>query len=349
MKEIVDNPYFAKLAPYIFPELSLEEAREVVLSCHDSAEFQQRVMYPASCAVIKHSMTAFTYDGEEYLQDCRPSLFISNHRDITIDAMLLQYVQLSHHRPTSHIVVGSNLFEFPLLAQLSEINKMYGIGRGGTPREYYAVLMDMSRHLRHWVAECGESAWIAQRNGRTKDGLDRTDPALLKMIAASGNRNNVVDSLSAMNIVPLSISYEWEPCGWLKAREVCLSKQGPYKKVPGEDTQSVISGICDFKGRVHLTVCRPLSNDELEATHGDFNAVAALIDSRIAEGYHRWPNQAIAADIRQGKNSSANQYTPAERKAFEDYLAAAEAKYGMGEDFRQTLLDIYCVSVISDQ
>ncbi len=341
MNQIVDNPYFAKLAPYIFPQLTLEEARQIVLSCRSIEEFQQKVMYPASCAVIKHSMTAFTYDGEEYLKDSRPCLYISNHRDITIDAMLLQHIQLHHHRPTSHIVVGSNLFEFPLMAQLAKINKMYGIGRGGTPREYYAVLIEMSHNLRHWITECGESAWIAQRNGRTKDGHDHTDPALLKMIAASGNRDDVVASLSAMNIVPLSISYEWEPCGWLKAREVCLSKQGPYKKVPGEDTQSVISGISDFKGRVHLTVCRPLSTEELTATRGNFDTVAALIDRRIAEGFHHWPNHAIAADIRQGKVGKTDLYTPEERKTFEDYLDAAEKKYGMGETFRQTLLDIY--------
>ena len=115
---------------------------------------------------------------------------------------------------------------------MAKTNKMYSIGRGGTPREYYRSLINMSEHLRHLVTQQGESVWIAQRNGRTKDGIDRTDPALIKMIASSGTGQDPVTALNEMHITPISGSYEWEPCGLLKARELCLRGQGPYTKAP---------------------------------------------------------------------------------------------------------------------
>ena len=216
---------------------------------------------------------------------------------------------------------------------------MYPIGRGGNQKEFYNSLMAMSRYLRHIVTERHESAWIAQRNGRTKDGFDRTNPALIKMIAYSGNRHNPAQSLAEMNIVPISISYEWEPCGLLKAREVSLRRQGPYTKAPGEDTQSILSGISDFKGHVHLTFCQPLQMQELEAANGNYDTVAELIDQRIYQNYHLWPNNYIAHELMTGI-SHAEHYTDEEKQQFVQYLDKACQQYDI-PGYRDTLVGIY--------
>ena len=341
MERLTADPQYGLLAPLLFPELSPDELRRQLFAMTGVREFQEKVMVRACRYIIDHTMTSFTYSGWEYIADGRPALFISNHRDIVLDAMLLQYIQLCQGHDSSYLVVGSNLFATPMMALLARVNKMFGIGRGGTPREYYDVLMTMSHYLRYVVVGRGSYAWIAQRNGRTKDGLDRTDPALIKMIAASGGEGvDPVDSLTAMNIVPVSVSYEWEPCGPQKAREVCLTRQGPYVKQPGEDTQSIVSGITDFKGRVHIAICPPVQPSELQSLQGDFKAVAQLLDRRIADGFRLWSNHYIAADILAGRPASSA-YTPAEREAFERYLDRACADSGLGDPFRQDLLGIY--------
>ena len=212
---------------------------------------------------------------------------------------------------------------------------------GGNRMEYYQSLIEMSAYLRHLVTERRESAWIAQRNGRTKDGIDRTDPALLKMIAATGNPSDPVGALHAMHIVPLCISYEWEPCGRQKAREVCLRRQGPYVKAPGEDTQSIVNGIMDFKGRVHLSVCPPLTLDELATTDGDFHQVAALIDRHIAQGRTTFDNNRIAKAMLDGTPLPDSKATA----DFQRYIDDACAQYPDCDNYRTTLLQIYANSV----
>ena len=335
MRQLVESEIFAMLAQRLFPESTLAECRGLFLGFENVSQFQRVAMMRGCEWVVGNTMSAFTYSGAEHL-DGGPCLFVSNHRDIVLDAMMLQYILIGEGRDTSHVVVGTNLFEMPLMALLAKANKMYGISRGGTPREYYDSLMRMSAYLRHLVTERGESAWIAQRNGRTKDGCDRTDPALIKMLAASGDRRHPAEALAAMRIVPVSVSYEWEPCGLLKARELCLRRQGPYAKQPGEDTESIVTGICGFKGRVHFAICPPLGEDELRETQGSFDAVASLIDSRIAAGARRYPNNAAATQLREGRQPEGP-----EAQAFLEYLDDACRQPPGIDGYRDTLIAMY--------
>ncbi len=329
-----------RIAQSLFPELSQDDLRRRFAAYRDVRDFQADAMYRGCRYVVEHTMSQFTWSGAEHL-DGSPSLFISNHRDIVLDTMLLQYLLISIGRDTTHVVVGTNLFEMPLMAQMARVNKMFGIDRGGNRMEYYQSLIEMSAYLRHLVTERRESAWIAQRNGRTKDGIDRTDPALLKMIAATGNPSDPVGALHAMHIVPLCVSYEWEPCGRQKAREVCLRRQGPYVKAPGEDTQSIVNGIMDFKGRVHLSVCPPLTLDELATTDGDFHQVAALIDRSIAQGRTTFDNNRIAKAMLDGTPLPDSKATA----DFQRYIDDACAQYPDCDNYRTTLLQIYANSV----
>lgn len=329
-----------RIAQLLFPELSQDDLRRRFAAYRDVRDFQADAMYRGCRYVVEHTMSQFTWSGAEHL-DGSPSLFISNHRDIVLDTMLLQYLLISIGRDTTHVVVGTNLFEMPLMAQMARVNKMFGIDRGGNRMEYYQILIEMSAYLRHLVTERRESAWIAQRNGRTKDGIDRTDPALLKMIAATGNPSDPVGALHAMHIVPLCVSYEWEPCGRQKAREVCLRRQGPYVKAPGEDTQSIVNGIMDFKGRVHLSVCPPLTLDDLATTDGDFHQVAALIDRRIAQGRTTFDNNRIAKAMLDGTPLPDSKATA----DFQRYIDNACAQYPDCDNYHTTLLQIYANSV----
>ena len=331
-----------RIAQSLFPELSQDDLRRRFAAYRDVRDFQADAMYRGCRYVVEHTMSQFTWSGAEHL-DGSPSLFISNHRDIVLDTMLLQYLLISIGRDTTHVVVGTNLFEMPLMAQMARVNKMFGIDRGGNRMEYYQSLIEMSAYLRHLVTERRESAWIAQRNGRTKDGIDRTDPALLKMIAATGNPSDPVGALHAMHIVPLCVSYEWEPCGRQKAREVCLRRQGPYVKAPGEDTQSIVNGIMDFKGRVHLSVCPPLTLDELATTDGDFHQVAALIDRSIAQGRTTFDNNRIAKAMLDGTPLPDSKATA----DFQRYIDDACAQYPDCDNYRTTLLQIYANSVLN--
>ena len=338
IQQLVESQYYLPLAAKLFPEYPPEELKQKILNLADVDQFQSSVMIRACLYIIRNSMADFTYSGLENVGE-KPCLFISNHRDITVDAIMTEYILISNQRKSSHVVIGSNLFEMPIMTLMARLNKMYPIGRGGNQKEFYNSLMAMSRYLRHILTERHESAWIAQRNGRTKDGFDRTNPALIKMIAYSGNRHNPAQSLAEMNIVPISISYEWEPCGLLKAREVSLKRQGPYTKAPGEDTQSILSGISDFKGHVHLTFCQPLQMQELEAANGNYDTVAEIIDQRIYQNYHLWPNNYIAHELMTGI-SHAEHYTDEEKQQFVQYLDKACQQYDI-PGYRDTLVGIY--------
>lgn len=342
LANLVANENFPAPALNLFPEQSVEQTRDYVLSCKTVDEFQRNVMSRVCHFVVDRTSQGFTYSGHEILGQ-QPYLFVSNHRDITCDAILLEYIHILNGQTTTHVVIGSNLFEMQLMAMMARLNKMFAIGRGGNPREYYRSLMQMSGFLRHLITEKHESAWIAQRNGRTKDGLDRTDPALIKMFAASGDRSNPAKALAEMNIVPVSISYEWEPCGIAKARETALKRQGPYTKQPGEDTQSIIDGVIKDKGRIHFTLGQPLTLSELESAQGNFDEIARILDHRIAQGYHLWPNNYIAHEMLTGIHN--DNYTPAERQVFEKYIDGACAKHDIPH-FRETLLQVYAGAIM---
>jgi hypothetical protein len=341
IKAFVEHEMFDTLALRLFPDIPKEELKGILMGMESVDQFQSMFMYRGCQWVIENTMSQFTYSGTEYL-DSTPRLFISNHRDIVLDAMMLQYILVRQELETSHVVIGANLFEVPIMPILARLNKMYSIGRGGNLMEYYRCLMAMSQQLRCWIVGKGESVWIAQRNGRTKDGIDRTNPSLVKMIASSRKGNDPVGTLAAMNITPVSVSYEWEPCAALKARETCLSQQGGYTKAPGEDTQSVMSGIMDYKGHVHFTICPPLSHEELAEVAGDYHAVAELIDRRIAEGYHLTANNRIAKQMLEG---IAPEDTP-ELQSFQTYIEETCRQYPLGNDFRQRLLGIYAGTTI---
>lgn len=324
MRRIADSELFPLLASYVFPDRKIDDVREHIRSITTTARFQHEVMSKVNEQVIKRSMTDFTYNGIGNLDRDKRYLFVSNHRDIMLDSSLLQYILHINGHETTEITFGANLMSHPLVIDIGKSNKMFRVERGGNIREFYQASLLNSEYIRHTISEKRQSVWIAQRNGRTKDGMDRTEPGLVRMFASS-MPGDKIRALSELNIVPVSISYEWETCDILKTLELYASRFGKYVKRPGEDLNSILTGIVADKGHVHIEICNPLNIDELLVFDGltnqeYFKAVARIIDRRINASYHIHPTNYIAYDMRYGMTKYSDRYTSDQRQAFCDRL-----------------------------
>ena len=217
MSRIADSPAMPLLASYVCPDQSLDDVKNLVRSFRTIKEFQYGIMHKVNEQIIHNSITEFTFDGAEKLQKGTPYLFVSNHRDIMLDASLLQNALVDAGLETTQITFGANLMMNPLVVDIGKANRMFRVERpGGGIKDFYKSSLHLSSYIRHVIVEERESVWIAQRNGRTKDGNDQTDQGIIKMFCMSKPENKI-GALSELNIAPVSVSYEWESCDILKA------------------------------------------------------------------------------------------------------------------------------------
>ena len=348
VQRIADSKEFPMLAAFVFPDREVEEVRQEVRAYRTVREFQLGIMYHSNKQILARSTTGFTFSGFERLSPEKNYLYVSNHRDIMLDASFMQNVLTDNGFDSCEITFGENLMRGQLVIDVGKINKMFKVARPGTnAREFYKSSLLLSEYIRHVITEKHQSVWIAQRNGRTKDGTDRTDQGIIKMFGMSQTKDRVA-SLAELNIVPVSISYEWESCDVLKAIELYERRQGPYTKKPGEDLNSILTGITQQKGRVHLTFCEPVTSEDLSqlpnSSANEFHKhVAKLLDKRICSAYRLTPNNYIAHDLRSGKEEFCEMYSQQEKDAFTRHLSLLSAyrdKYD--EDvLREIMLDIY--------
>lgn len=354
---------FAELKPvvdYAFPDLTHGEFLAILDSIKNIADLQHLVMFRGMRTVIEKTMSSFTFSGLEHINPNKAYLYISNHRDIVLDAYLLQCIFDAHRMPTTRITFGSNLMKNEFLRELGLCNKMFRTERGsdkggafGSAKSFYSALEHLSDYINHSIVNENESVWIAQRGGRTKDGHDATDPALIKMLGMASTSKNLVAAYSNLNIVPIAISYEWEPCDGMKAMERCKTVDGKYRKSENEDLISIITGMTQYKGAVHLAIGKPIAENELEelpATRGDFcNALASLLDTKINSTYRLSPNNYIAHDILMNKEQYGNTYTPQQAQVFSQHIATTINTYNTvnPDTLRTNLLEIYSNPVFS--
>ena len=324
MSRIVQSNFMALLSSYVYPDRSLEEVKRMMLGFRRIRDFQLEVMKCVNEQVIARSMTDFTYTGIDFLDPGKRYLFVSNHRDIVLDSCLMQYVLYKNGHETTQITFGANLMSSPLVIDIGKSNKMFRVERGGNMKDFYMSSLHLSEYIRYVISECHESVWIAQRNGRTKNGIDATDQGIIKMFCLSCP-DDKIKALDDLHIVPVSVSYEWESCDILKALELYESRNAKYIKKPGEDLNSILTGIVQQKGRVHIAFCEPLSRQDLLAfdscTNNEYHKrVAALIDERIVGAYQLTPNNYIAHDLLYGRQTYSCYYTTEEKNAFLSYL-----------------------------
>lgn len=321
MQRIANSSSFPILAAYVYPGEPLEEVRKRIAGYQRVRDFQMETMSMVNKQVIENSITEFSCSGLDKLSPEQQYLYVSNHRDIMLDSSLLQYFLVTHGFDTTEITFGANLMMNQLVIDIGKSNKMFKVERpGGSIKEFYRSSKHLSDYIRFVITEKHQSAWIAQRNGRTKDGNDATDQGIIKMFCMSCPEDKI-KAIDQLHIVPVSISYEWESCDILKTLELYESQFSKYTKKPGEDLNSILTGLVQPKGRVHIELCDPISKVELVKFEGMTNneyhkAVAQLLDSRINTAYRLYPNNYVAYDLRYGTTKYEGEYTLEQKEKF---------------------------------
>ena len=289
-------------------------------------DFQLRFMKPVVNYIIRKHSDGCTFDDQQLPTDkSQRYIFLSNHRDIVLDSAFLDVMLNKHGYPTTvEIGIGDNLLIYPWIKRLVKMNKAFTVRRGLTAHEMMRSSQLMSRYIHYAVTQKRENIWIAQREGRAKDSSDRTQDAVLKMLAM-GYDGTPASSLRELNIVPLTISYEFDPCDYLKAQEFQLKRDNPaFKKSKQDDLDNMKTGIFGYKGRVHYHCAQPVNNwiDELSGLPKKefYEQLSLRIDRAIHHHYRLYPCNYIALDMLEGGKNNSSHYTNADVQRFEQYL-----------------------------
>lgn len=318
--------------------------RALFIGVDTPLDFQLRYMKHVVRYVLRKCSDGCTFSGHPLPAKSQHHTFVSNHRDIVLDSAILDLKLVeAKYDTTVEIAIGDNLLIYPWIRTLVKINKAFTVKRGLSPRQLLESSMLMSRYIHHAVKEKGENIWIAQREGRAKDSDDRTQDSVLKMLSYGGD-------LADLNIVPLTISYEYDPCDYLKAKEFQLKRDNPaYKKTKQDDLENMKTGIMGYKGRIHYE-CAPCINtwlDDLRTLPKTefFGEVAKRMDKEIHAGYKLFPCNYIALDMLESGKVYESHYTAADVERFSKYLEGQLAKIDIPNKddafLRQCMLTMY--------
>lgn len=355
---LLADEQFCAIMQSFYKGIPLEVLKQKIYACHTSLEVQKALFYPLVFQLMDKCSAGFSLDTEAIPQQERDGsfTFLSNHRDIVLDAALLDVLLIQNgYRTTVEIAIGDNLLIHPWIKTLVRINKSFIVQRSLNIRELMASSKRMSRYMHFAVNEKHENIWIAQREGRAKDSDDRTQESVLKMMALGGE-GTPAENLKALNIVPLTISYEYDPCDYLKAKEFQQKRDNPaFKKSRQDDLTNMQTGIFGYKGQVSYRLAQPVNVWIDSLAHlpkaAFFTAVAERLDQAIHAGYTLYPGNYAALDLLQGTDSFASHYTPEEKAKFEAYLASRLALIELPEKdepfLRRCILTMYANPVIN--
>lgn len=354
--KLADHPLLEQFSKQFFPDLSPDILKNLLKNIKTIDEFQLLVMRKFVRWVIEHTIHNFSYDGISNLDPDKKFLALSNHRDIILDPAITQLILNDNGFPMTEIAVGDNLITNEYIEYLIRSNRMIKVVRGISARELYLSSQMLSKYIRLNVTGNRSSIWLAQRQGRTKNGYDTTEQGLLKMLDMSG-QDDFKTNFSELNITPISISYEYEPCDILKARELVIARKRKYVKAPGEDLNSIIQGIMQYKGNVHLSIGKPLTDEEIEMAakcdkNDRYQLIRHAVDIRVIEGYKLWKNNYIAYDIANQSFKYSHKYDASDVDVFVSYmqkqLDTVEPEVNR-EDLRRIFLDIYANPVVAKE
>jgi len=351
---LLAEPKFVSVLNYLFPNQPVEEVKALFKSVQSVADFQRKIDYPFLKNLEAKASKGFTLKGTEGLDMSQNYLYISNHRDIVLDSAFLCILLLDLDLDTVEIAIGDNLLIYPWIETLVRLNKSFLVKRGVSGRSQLEASQHLSAYIRHALHEKHQSIWLAQREGRAKDGNDRTQESLLKMLNMSGT-GTIPENLSQLNICPLSISYEYDPCDFLKAKEFQQKRDQPdFKKSPFDDLVSMQTGILGYKGHVVYTLGENISErlHEMPLLHRNeqYEAIAKLIDRQIHKNYAIFNSNRVSHDLLYPENKIGG-YEPEAVTAFEQYLAKQIGKIDLqnrDDDFlRIQLLEMYANPLIN--
>lgn len=330
---LLQEPQFKKVIDTVMPEIDYKLFGMKMLSLNSIYEFQKEIIAPFVYKLMSQTSDGLQNQGIECLSPDKNYLFMSNHRDIVLDASLLCIVLFEHNLDTCEIAIGSNLLIYQWIADLVRLNKSFIVKRGVGVRQALEAAQQLSGYIHYAINDKKQSVWIAQREGRAKDSNDRTQEALIKMLTL-GRSGNVLDNIRQLNIAPLAISYEYDPCDSLKAFEFLQKSKNPdFKKSPQDDLVNMQTGIMGYKGIVNYAFT-PCINDEL--SHIDPNsdrseilqAVCKIIDRHIHSHYRIYPGNYVAYDKLYDTQRFAGEYTAEQKAKFEQYLHGQITKLG---------------------
>jgi hypothetical protein len=356
LNKLADYPVVGIASQHFFPEESPDYLKNILKNIKTIDEFQVLVMQKLVRWVIDHTSHNFSYDGISNIDPSKKFLALSNHRDIMLDPAITQLVLYSNGIPMTEIAVGDNLITNKTIEWLIRSNRMIKVIRGVSARELYLSSQLLSKYIRMNITEQRSSIWLAQRQGRTKNGYDTTEQGLLKMLDMSGT-GDFQKNFEELNIIPLSVSYEYEPCDVLKARELVISRKRKYVKAEGEDLRSIMEGIMQPKGSIHLNIGKPLTSEEIEAAarcdkNDRYQLIRHAVDLRVIEGYKLWKNNYIAYDILNHSFKYSDYYSPVDMEQFISYMTkkldTVEPEINR-EDLRRVFLDIYANPVVTKE
>lgn len=312
LKRIVANPQFDQLMRYLFPEEQHSALKSKIIQSKTRLDFQLDFMFPVIQSILDKTADDISYTGIDKLSKDKGYVFIANHRDIILDSYILCLLLAMHDHEPCKITWGDNLMVSPFVVDIGKVNRMITVFREGSPKEIFKNSQLLSAYIRQSVTEDNHTVWIAQRKGRSKDGNDITDVSVLKMLSLTGGRD-IVNSLKNLNIIPVTISYEWEPCDSMKVRELLMSEENEYIKGENEDLQSIIGGVVSQKGRIHMNVGVPI-NDKLDSLDTSkrpneiIQGIASIIDKQMYTNYKLWPVNYLAYDLLEGSKKYAEKY-----------------------------------------
>ncbi|MEM6262100.1 MAG: hypothetical protein AAGI38_06295 [Bacteroidota bacterium] len=355
MERLISDPLTFQVLSFPFPEKSHNQLIELARSCKSVRDVQHKMTHHAIRSIVKQTATGLTYEGFEQLASDTGYLFLSNHRDIILDSAILNILLVEHKLETCEIGIGSNLLISSLITDLTKINRSFTIARDQVGREQYEAAQQLSHYLQHKITQAHTSIWLAHRNGRAKDGNDTTETGLVKMLDMG--KGTFLENLSNLKIMPMAISYEYEPCDLYKVKHVYQQQRGlPITRSKREDLKNLLAGVTDFKGRIHLGLARQLSRQELEQIasyrqKGErFQRLIKLLDTRIQQAYKLWPTNFVAADALLPCPKFTSNYTKEEKDAFTSHMTQQVSKLeGDSRQLQQLFLSIYARPVFNAQ
>lgn len=325
MAQLVKEPGFEHAVRYVMPQIDFDGFVQSLLKIHDKHTLQTQVMFPFLEMLASKTTSGITVGGLENVKSDKAFTFISNHRDIVLDASFLNLCFLRQNLPTSEIAIGNNLLIYDWITDLVKLNKSFIVKRNLRMIKALEAAKQLSAYIHFAITEKKESVWIAQREGRAKDSNDVTQESLVKMLALDGG-GTTVENLLPINLVPVSITYEYDPNDYLKAKEFLMKKNDPdFKKSPHDDLLSMETGLLQPKGRVHFEIGECI-NPAIEPLKDDTDKVevvkrvCAIIDCDIHCGYKIFPINYAAYDLLHCSDTYRDQYSAKELADFEEYV-----------------------------
>tara|TARA_R110001592_G_scaffold208843_2_gene459893 strand:- start:7145 stop:8296 length:1152 start_codon:yes stop_codon:yes gene_type:complete len=327
INSLLKEPIFLQIITSYFTDYTVEELKDQLLSYKTINEFQSNFVCRFIYEIEKLSISQISFKGLEDINEEKGArLFISNHRDIVLDSALINFGLDKYKMKTCEIAIGSNLLVIPWVKDLVRLNKSFIVQRNVPKQEMLSSSIQLSSYIQHTLNEKKQSIWIAQREGRAKDGNDKTNPGVLKMFALSSD-TNLIDFYKNMNITPVSISYEYDPCDELKIKELLAKEKGEtYVKQPNEDVQQMVRGMQGQKGNIKIVFADKI-NTKIEEFRGITNRneiikkMASIIDNEVHLNYHLWVTNYIAFDVLNDSIQFQNKYSAEQKQDFLAYMS----------------------------